>query len=544
VSSVAIPSTRELVLGRYRPVRPLGSGGSGSVWLARDERNGLDVALKIIPREGKAAARAEREALAARRLRHDRCVRAYDVGHDASHVYIAYEYVPGRTVREAMRADALSDEDAVEIAAQVLDALAHAHRTGIVHRDVKPSNVLLEDRDEVAVRLLDFGLAQFDGADTLTAVGDVPGTLAYIAPERLAGAEATPESDVWAVGVLLWESLAGRHPFWGVPLQEVARAIESGAPPLASERRDLPRRLVSAVDRALSLDPDARPRASAFAADLRAAFRQAPAREAARRPSATMPVTLPRPLALAARFVPVALAAITALLGATLLPFWPAALVAAIVLGAAFAAWLDPRIGLAVALAAPVFPLGNLSRGAALAYGCFATAWLVLSWRDARSGLLFVAGPLLGPLGLLALVPLVVQPARGVVGRAALASLAVLTAALFAGVSGAELPLTDEPAPSLGVSPLDSARDVASTLAQTLLGEPVLLGAALAAALSAAILQAARRRWRFGVLAVGTAVVVASVAVGASLAAIPVAALVWAVAGALAAGSRRELPTR
>ena len=98
-SVAAVPSTQELVLGRYRPMRPLGTGGSGSVWLALDEQNGLDVALKIIAREGKAAARAEREALAARRLRHDRCVRAYDVGHDSGHVYIAYEYVPGRTFR-------------------------------------------------------------------------------------------------------------------------------------------------------------------------------------------------------------------------------------------------------------------------------------------------------------------------------------------------------------------------------------------------------------------------------------------------------------
>jgi serine/threonine protein kinase len=238
VSSVAIaPSTRELVLGRYRAVRPLGSGGSGSVWLARDERNGLDVALKIIPREGKAAARAEREALAARRLRHSRCVRAYDVGHDASHIYIAYEYVPGRTLREALRSGTLTDGDTVEIAAQVLEALAYAHRAGIVHRDVKPSNILIEHRNEIAVRLLDFGLAQFDGADTLTAVGDVPGTLAYIAPERLAGGDATPESDVWAVGVVLWEALSGRHPFWGVPLQEVASATShAGFSPQSTER--------------------------------------------------------------------------------------------------------------------------------------------------------------------------------------------------------------------------------------------------------------------------------------------------------------------
>jgi Protein kinase domain len=404
---------------------------------------------------------------------------------------------------------------------------------------VKPSNVLIEDLEGVAVRLLDFGLAQFDGADTLTAVGDVPGTLAYIAPERLAGAEATPESDVWAVGVLLWESLAGRHPFWGVPLQEVARAIESGAPPLASERRDLPRRLVSAVDGALALDPGSRPRASAFAADLRAAFRPAPARDARGRRAATIPMRLPKPLAVAAHILPVALAAVTALLGATLLPFWPGALVAAIVLGAGLAAWLDPRIGLAVALAAPVFPLGNVSQGAAAAYGAFALAWLLLCWRDARSGLLFAAGPLLAPLGLLALVPLVVQPARGIVRRAALAFLAVLSAALVAGVSGKELPLTGERALSLGISPVDTAREIAFALARALLLEPMLLTGALAAALAAAILPSARRHWPYGVLAVGAALVVGSVAADASLAAVPVAALVWAIAGALAAGARR-----
>ncbi|MBA3787500.1 MAG: serine/threonine protein kinase, partial [Actinobacteria bacterium] len=218
-SALPVLPSRELVLDRYRPLRPLGSGASGSVWLARDEHTGLDVALKIVPREGKAAHRAEREAEAAARLRHERCLRSYGFGADSGHVYIAYEYVGGRTLREAMRAGELTDARAVEAAAQILDGLAHAHGRGIIHRDVKPSNVLLLDEEQVSIRLLDFGLARFDEAETLTAVGDVPGTLAYISPERLRGEEARPASDVWGVGILLWEALAGKHPFWGTPLQ-------------------------------------------------------------------------------------------------------------------------------------------------------------------------------------------------------------------------------------------------------------------------------------------------------------------------------------
>ena len=103
-AAYALPD-RALVLDRYRPLRPLGRGGSGSVWLARDERTGLDIALKIVPREGKRAARAMREMEAASRLRHERCVRAYDFAGDDGHVYIAYEYVRGRTLREALRTE-------------------------------------------------------------------------------------------------------------------------------------------------------------------------------------------------------------------------------------------------------------------------------------------------------------------------------------------------------------------------------------------------------------------------------------------------------
>ena len=541
-SVAAVPSTQELVLGRYRPMRPLGTGGSGSVWLALDERNGLDVALKIIAREGKAAARAEREAMAARRLRHDRCVRAYDVGHDPSHVYIAYEYVPGRTLRETIRAGALTDRDAVEIAAQVLDALAHAHRTGIVHRDVKPANILVEDCNDLSIRLLDFGLAQFDGADTLTAVGDVPGTLAYIAPERLDGSEATPQSDVWSVGVLLWETLSERHPFWGVPIQEVARAIQAGAPPLASERRGLPRRLVTAVDAALDLDPARRPSASDLAAELRNALKAPQKRQRAERE--TRPVRDEEAVAPARRHarrvLPVALTALTALVAATLLPFWPPALVAAIVVAAAAATWIDPRAGIAVALAAAVFPIGNVAESAAILYGAFAIGWLLVMWRDARHGLLFVAGPILATVGLLPLVPLVAQHAQGSARRAAVGALAVLSAALVAAVGGSSVPITAEAAGSLGIEPLTPLPDAGVDVWTWLLQHPATTLAAISVAVASALLPVARRSSRFGVVGIGFVLVAASVLAGAGVVSTFACLAAWAIAG-LSSGLLRRV---
>jgi hypothetical protein len=541
VSSVAVvPSTQELVLGRYRPMRPLGSGGSGSVWLALDVQNGLDVALKIIPREGKAAARAEREALAARRLRHDRCVRAYDVGHDRGHIYIAYEYVPGRTMRDAIRTGALSPKDAVTAAAQVLDALAHAHRTGIVHRDVKPANILIEDRDEIAVRLLDFGLAQFDGADTLTAVGDVPGTLAYIAPERLDGGEATPQSDVWSVGVLLWETLSGRHPFWGMPIQEVAQAIQQGAPPLASERSGLPRRLVNAVDAALALDPGRRPSASDLAAELRNAAR-APQQRPARKPRAAEPDETVAPARRhARRIVPVALGALVAALGATFLPFWPPELVAVLVLAAGVACWLDPRLGLALALATPVLPLGNISAGLAGLYAIFAACWLLAHWRDARHGLWFASGPLLAAVGLLPLLPLVLIPVRNTARRAAHGALAVLTTVLLAATADESVPLAGGAAPALDVGPLDTVGSAATAVWSWLVHEPVVLAAAILAGAAAALLPWARSWSRLGVGGLGLVVTGASVLAGAGVGSTIVVVLVWAgFALAAAAAPRR-----
>ena len=507
-AAFALPD-RALVLDRYRPLKPLGRGGSGSVWLARDERTGLEVALKVVPREGKRAARAAREMEAATRLRHERCVRAYDFGGDAGHVYIAYEYVRGRTLRETLRSEELDDAGAVEVAAQVLDGLAHAHRNGIIHRDVKPSNVLVEEIDELAVRVLDFGLAQFDEADTLTAVGDVPGTLAYISPERLGGEEASERSDVWAVGVILWEALAGSHPFWGVPLPEVASTIASGAPPLSARRGDLPRRLLAAVDTALSVDPAKRPTAARLATELREAFVVAHRPRASGRPPSRKATAKSRAraaepaLSLERRLAPAGLAAVATLVGGSLLPFWPAPVLAVLAVAAGLTTLRAPRIGLALTLATPLFALGNVAQAAAVVYGALALAWLAVTWRDPRAGLLFCAGPLLAPLGLLALLPLAVQPARGAWRRALHAGLGVLGAAAVAGLSGSTLPLGEGALGDLGIAQSERPTDVLNALGTVIGTRPELATTALALAVVAAVLPRATARGHWGVAGLG-----------------------------------------
>ncbi len=546
-SALPVLPSRELVLDRYRPLRPLGSGASGSVWLARDEQTGLEVALKIVPREGKAAHRAEREAEAAARLRHERCLRSYGFGADSGHVYIAYEYVGGRTLREAMRAGELTDARAVEAAAQILDGLAHAHSRGIVHRDVKPSNVLLLDDEQVSIRLLDFGLARFDEAETLTAVGDVPGTLAYISPERLRGEEARPASDVWGVGILLWEALAGKHPFWGTPLQQMAAAIETGAPPLEAERPGLPKRLLVAIEHALAPDPARRPSASALAHELReaAAGRRSKARnrirrrrawpararvEAPARPVAARPVAerLRAGISLA-QALPAAAAGVATLVGAGFLPFYPAGWALALGLAAAAATLARPRAGLALALAAPIFPLGNLSLGLAILYTGLAAGWLALSWRDARSGLAFLAGPLLAPFGLIALVPLAVQPVPGSVRRALHAVAAVGAAAIAAGLRGTTLPFgTSVSTPEL--AGLESPVEAARALLAALPPELALEAAALAAV--AVAIPYATSLWRIALLGAGA--LATTLLLAPSAAALPLVAAAWLICAALA----------
>ena len=513
----------------------------GHVWLARDEVSGLDVALKIVGREGKAAARAEREATAAAALRHARCQRIYALARDPGHVYIAYEYVPGRTLREAMRGGQLDDASAVEAAAQLSEALAHAHGRGIVHRDVKPANVLLAESDEIDVRLLDFGLAQMAEFDTITAHGDVPGTLAYISPERLRGEDGTTAADVWAVGVILWESLAGRHPFWEGGPVGTSRRIQEGAPPLEEERPDLPRALCEIVARALVVNPAGRPGAGRLANDLRSFPRRRKGRGPKPPKVAPAAPAEPRDLRAAAatiardRLVPGSLAAVSTAWVASELPFYPAGWPLGFAAAAGALAAVAPRAGLAFTLATFFFPLANVSLGLAVAYAGVALAWVALSWRDARAGLVFAAGPVLATFGLLVAVPLVAQFARGGLRRGAQAGAAVLVAALVAGLRGTGLPFDDAPPPpELGIAGSDRAGAVAHTLWSQLAVHPVLVAEVAVAAAAAVLLPYARRRGPWpGVLFAGGFLAAAALAAPAAPL-LPVVLVAWVTAAALA----------
>jgi hypothetical protein len=516
----------DLVLGRYRPLRPLGSGGSGSVWLARDEQNGLDVALKIVPREGKAASRAEREAEAAARLRHPACQRAYGFGRDSQHVYIAYEYVPGRTFREALRSGELDDGAAIEACAQILEGLAHAHGRGIVHRDVKPSNVLLAEGKEISVRVLDFGLAQIQQAETLTAQGDVPGTLAYISPERLAGKLTTEAADVWAVGLMLWEALAGRHPFWRSSLLDTARAIGVGAPALETMRPDLPKPLLAAVDRALDLDPARRPSAAALAQTLRLSARKRRVRKGGGQ-------TLALP-AVSPRLLPAVLAATVAGWSAWALPFFPTGWPFGLAALAAGASAFNARIGLAFALAVPILPLGNLALGAAAIYTLAALILLAVMWREPERGLLFSLGAFLAPIAGLGLVPLAALAVRSPVRRAVQAAAAVLVAGIVAGVRGAPLPFDGASAPDLGIAASGDPFTVLAALWGAMLSRPAFAVETIVLAGVAVLLPLARTRGLWAIAGLGAGFLAAALLLAPAAGAAPLVVAVWATCLAVA----------
>jgi hypothetical protein len=213
----------------------------------------------------------------------------------------------------------------------------------------------------------------------------------------------------------------------------------------------------------------------------------------------------PAPVRLEARIVPAALAGLAALVGGVLLPFWPPGLVAGLTAGAALTTLQWPRLGLAIALFVPLFPLGNVAAAAAIVYGALALGWLALSWRDPRAGLAFCAGPLLAPIGALAVLPLAVQPARGPIRHAAHAAVGVLAAATVAGLRTEPLPLSGGRVENLGVAASERPADVGAALIAVLAENRAIVGVGLVLGAAAVLLPYARSRGPRWIAALGLA---------------------------------------
>jgi serine/threonine protein kinase len=265
------PPPAPVVLDRYRLQRRLGAGAFGTVWLARDERLDRDVAVKILARERVMGGRFEREARAAARLSHPAIVTLYEATVDDEGAYLVSELVLGSTLDGLLREGRLSDRDIVAIGIALCDALEHAHAQGVVHRDVKPSNVLVPEAPASSAqvaKLTDFGVARVVGGDSLTITGDVLGTLAYMAPEQAEGLQSGEPADLYSLALVIYEALSGVNPVANAGLRPHARRLGLYLPPLRRQRRDLPRQLGQSIDMALR----PRPRERGSVAELRDAL--------------------------------------------------------------------------------------------------------------------------------------------------------------------------------------------------------------------------------------------------------------------------------
>jgi serine/threonine-protein kinase len=247
--------------GRYRIQRKLGAGGMADVYLAEDQELGRRVAIKILnSRHGnddQFIERFRREAKNAAALNHPNIVSIYDRGEAEDTYYIAMEFLDGRTLKELIVSRGAAPINvAIEYARQILSALRFAHRHGIVHRDIKPHNVLVDG--EGRVKVTDFGIARA-GTSQMTETGSIVGTAQYLSPEQARGGEVDPRSDLYSLGVVLYELLTGKTPFDGETPVEIAMKHLSTAPkPPSTLRPDVPRELDMVVLRALAKNPDDR----------------------------------------------------------------------------------------------------------------------------------------------------------------------------------------------------------------------------------------------------------------------------------------------
>uniref|UniRef100_UPI000B33CE11 serine/threonine-protein kinase n=1 Tax=Streptomyces atriruber TaxID=545121 RepID=UPI000B33CE11 len=234
-----VSQPERVIAGRYRLLAPLGEGGMGTVWRARDEVLGREVAVKEVraPAGLPAAdverlyARLEREAWAAARIPHRNVVTVYDVASESGRPWIVMELVRGLSLSDVLEAEgALTPQRTARIGAEVLGALRAAHDAGVLHRDVKPGNVLIANDGRVV--LTDFGIALVEGSSALTMTGEVVGSPEFLAPERALGHRPGPASDLWSLGVLLYAAVEGSTPFrQDTPLSTLRAVVDEELPP-------------------------------------------------------------------------------------------------------------------------------------------------------------------------------------------------------------------------------------------------------------------------------------------------------------------------
>jgi eukaryotic-like serine/threonine-protein kinase len=254
-----------IIAARYQIEGRLGVGGMSTVQLAFDQRLERHVAIKLLAEhladDQSFISRFRREALAAARLVHPNIVQVFDFGfdeHQHQH-FIVMEHVSGRSCAELLRDRGHLDVDqGVEIIAQSCRGLDYAHRNGVVHRDVKPGNLLVSDAD--VVKLADFGIARATDQSSITQIGSVLGTAAYLAPEQARGEEAGPRADIYSLGVVAYQLLSGRLPYEASSLSELALKQQRESPePLDQLNPRVPRELSQAIAMALAIEPEARP---------------------------------------------------------------------------------------------------------------------------------------------------------------------------------------------------------------------------------------------------------------------------------------------
>ncbi len=370
--SVAAPNTAPYYADwrdRYELVGKIGSGGFAEVFEAYDVTLDEPVALKIVPDGRALSARIVREVEAAAALDHPNIVALYDWFADGEGSILVWELVRGQSLDKL--GHELGDGDVVAVGVELLDALAYAHSQGIIHRDVKPQNVMLGDDGHVKV--MDFGIAHLMDSDTLTGDGDVIGTIAYMSPEQAAGRRVQPPTDVYSAGMVLYELLAGAHPLRGdTPAETLSNVAGARLPSLAELRPDLPDELITLVDAACAPRPAERPApgylSEAFDDLLRSGLLQARRLQKAR--------SLFRPLGrvseVAERAGGALLAAVTSSVVLGALPAYPGSWTLPLVaIGAAVWA-VVPEVGLAWLLGCLAFPLFNVSLSAGAAYLAFA----------------------------------------------------------------------------------------------------------------------------------------------------------------------------